>query len=115
MGNESSKNFLDNFSDPTEGFTEQQLTNIFQHFDTEKDGTLTPSETQKFFEKVLKYNVKYSQSNFDAWFAALDADGSRTLKRSEMTKDAVRIRKEEREKKATEAKAAGRGQNFPRP
>jgi colicin import membrane protein len=99
------KEMLAKLGDPTQGFADEELIHIFDAYDVDKDGELSPDEAEQFFTQLIKYGDKgYTKADLDAWFVALDEDGSKKLSKSEMSRSQVTARRIAREK-AVEEKA----------
>jgi hypothetical protein len=97
----SSKNFIQSLSgNPEDGFADKDLQMIFFYFDSDQDGLLSPADTKRFFEKMVKYGKGgYTMEKLERWFKEFDLDGSGTLSKDELTKERVAERKNPRAQK----------------
>ena len=55
---------------------------VFQQFDLDKDGTLSPAELKAFFESLIAKG--FASGEYDAWFSSIDKDGDGTVNPAEM-------------------------------
>ena len=55
---------------------------VFDEFDADKDGTLTPEELKAFFESLVAKG--FASGEYEAWFATIDKDGDGTVNHAEM-------------------------------
>ena len=55
---------------------------VFDQFDSDKDGALTPDEIKAFFESLVAKG--FASGEYEAWFTTIDKDGDGTVNLAEL-------------------------------
>ena len=59
---------------------------VFEKYDTDKDGTLSPAELKVFYADLsaARADLGLSEATYDTWFASIDKDGDGTIAPAEL-------------------------------
>ena len=59
---------------------------VFEKYDLNKDGTLSPDELKVFYNDLsaARADLGLSEDNYATWFAAIDQDGDGTITPAEL-------------------------------
>ena len=62
------------------------VASLFEKFDTDKSGTLSPEDIKDFFTELAaaRADLSLTEEGYEAWFAAIDKDGDNTVSPAEV-------------------------------
>lgn len=62
------------------------VAHIYEKYDTDKDGTLSPAELRNFYNDLvdLRKDLALTHEGYDAWFNSIDKDGDGTVAPQEL-------------------------------